>query len=704
MHKIHALGRWLAACWQAPRLRLLTAFVAFILVQLALWRMVFALWFHGMAVPAPLGDLARAFILGLRFDLRLSLIVVAPLALLFVLPRRLTPPGHRLARMVCVVWLALASTLIALIALADLGHYAYLGSRLNASVLRFVEDAGIAATMVWESYPVLWGLFGLLILATGAGLLVAWLLGRAARWRDPGTVWRWPGAVGAGTLLVLLGGLGIYGKVILYPLRWSEAFTCDNPYVVGLGLNPALFFVDTLKVRQVHYDLAAVQKGYPLMARRLGLPSPTPPAQGPDYARHVPAKPRARPCNVIVVLLETQANYWLGSAGNPLDPTPHLDAILAESVACTRAYAPAYGTARSVWALFTGIPDVSIWRTASRNPLIANQHSLATAFAGYDHFYFLGGSANWANIRGLMQASQPGLKIYEEGDYPNDPRVDVWGVSDLAMLRRAEGVLAARDGSRPFFAFLQTAGNHRPYTIPDDNAGFVRKDAPPDRLLAAGFSSVEQYNAVRLIDHFIGVWSAELRRSPFFQDTIVVLFGDHGTGGPKTPSMGGDFEMGLTHLRAPIAIWAPGLGLKPQRIDAPVSLVDILPTVAALAGVEHVNTTLGQDLLAPDFDPDRGVFLLIDEDRPRIGLMDRRFLYAVDGDGSRPVLNDRNAPDVGADASAAHPQEAARLRERLQANYQTAQYMLEHNPPRAHAPGGVTASGTAAPGAAAGTP
>ena len=396
----------------------------------------------------------------------------------------------------------------------------------------------------------------------------------------------------------------------------------------------------------------------------------------------------------------------MGAAGNPLDPTPHLDAILRESVSCTRAYAAAYGTARSVWGLFTGIPDVSLWRTASRNPLIANQHSLATAFAGYEHFYFLGGSANWANIRGLMQSSQPGLRIFEEGDYPGEQVIDVWGVSDLAMLRRANGVLAARDPAVPFFAFLQTAGNHRPYTIPDQHAGFVLAQRPEADLTAAGFQSNAQYNAVRLIDHFIGIWKAEFLRSAYANNTIVVLFGDHGTSGPRTPSMGGDFEMGLTHLRVPIAIWAPGLGLTPRHIDAPVSLIDILPTVTALAGVEHVNTTLGHNFLDPEADPDRGVFMVVDEDRPRIGFLGRRFFYAIDADGSRPKLHDREAPDVAADALAANPAIAERMHRQLMACYQTAQFMLEHNAPRAHTapPTGLAAPAAPASRASADTP
>ena len=91
------------------------------------------------------------------------------------------------------------------------------------------------------------------------------------------------------------------------------------------------------------------------------------------------------------------------------------------------------------------------------------------AFKDHRKFYFLGGSASWANIRGLLANNIPGLEIYEEGSYTS-PRVDVWGISDLSLFEEANDVL--KNSDEPFFAIIQTSGNHRPYTIPEDNKGF----------------------------------------------------------------------------------------------------------------------------------------------------------------------------------------------------------------------------------------
>ena len=50
---------------------------------------------------------------------------------------------------------------------------------------------------------------------------------------------------------------------------------------------------------------------------------------------------------------------------------------------------PAYGTARGVWAVVTGIPDVEYPNTASRNPAAVDQHTIINDYKGYDKFYFI---------------------------------------------------------------------------------------------------------------------------------------------------------------------------------------------------------------------------------------------------------------------------------------------------------------------------
>ena len=65
----------------------------------------------------------------------------------------------------------------------DFAHYAYLEQRLNASVLNYLEDARISITMVWQSYPVIRIILGLIVVI----VFLTWLIRRSyyRRLRQP---------------------------------------------------------------------------------------------------------------------------------------------------------------------------------------------------------------------------------------------------------------------------------------------------------------------------------------------------------------------------------------------------------------------------------------------------------------------------------------------------------------------------------------
>ena len=108
----------------------------------------------GQTVHPDPGTLYETLYIGIKFDLRLALILSLPVFLLTWLPRYnvLTSLAVRkLARLYIVV--ALLITLLFYI--IDFGHYSYLGIRMNSTVLRFFEDLSISANMMWESYPVI---------------------------------------------------------------------------------------------------------------------------------------------------------------------------------------------------------------------------------------------------------------------------------------------------------------------------------------------------------------------------------------------------------------------------------------------------------------------------------------------------------------------------------------------------------------------
>ncbi len=91
-----------------------------------------------------------------------------------------------------------------------------------------------------------------------------------------------------------------------------------------------------------------------------------------------------------------------------------------------------------------------------------------------------------------------------------------------------------KDVTQPFFAVIQTSGNHRPYTIPDDNEGFEVWTAEdlPGEIQNYGFASIEELNSFRFMDHSIGHFIKIAKKEPYFDNTLFVFFGDHGIHAP----------------------------------------------------------------------------------------------------------------------------------------------------------------------------
>jgi phosphoglycerol transferase MdoB-like AlkP superfamily enzyme len=657
--------------------RFLFALVAINLLVFGAFRAAFWVAFRETLAGASGEDLLKAWYLGSKFDLRLALLVLLPLALFGWIPR-FDPARRRNARIVWLLYLAAAECVLLLLYFVDFGHYAWLRVRLNASLVDHLTPVRVAAQVAWETYPLVWA-FSALLVFTAAYLWIARFA--AGRTLTPGAapLARWPKRALIAALVVLYAA-GIYGKWSRYPLRWSEAYFSSNEAVAALALNPVLFLTDTAENRNQPYDADKVREHYAYTAALLGITSRDP--QKLDFARYVvpPHRPAAR-YNLVVIHLESLAAFKAGIFGNHMNATPALDAIAKQGLLFTNFFVPEVPTPRSVFEMLTGIPDVNGSTTASRNPLVVNQHTLVNALEGYEKYYFLGGSATWGNIRGLFTHNIPGLRVFEEGDY-DAPQVDGWGVSDVVLLDKAHATL--REEKKPFFAFIQTAGNHRPYGIPDEHPGFELAQADAAKLEENGFDSLAAFNGLRYLDFALGSYFAKAKESPYFQNTVFVMYGDHGN--PSTQQTPWQ-ELLLTGHHVPCVIYAPGL-VKPGRIDFTASLPDILPTSLGLIGVPYLNTALGRDLLS--FGPGDRHFSLIGTN----GVLDDEFYFRADP-GNPRLFAYRAQTGAAADVHERYPEKTAELQRLQEALYETAKYLLYHNPPRAHA--GQPAAGKADP-------
>ena len=523
-----------------------------------------------------------AFIMGLRYDARVVCVVGLFILLLCAIPL-LNPFRNNKARSFWNIFLPIVFLLMILVLAIDYYHFDYLHQRLNATVLNYLQDAGISFNMMWQSYPLLKISTGLILIFFLGRLLFSRLL---ARYQQQDSFYKRKGILSY-IVFFLLFGILVFGKIGQFPLRWSDAYTLSDDFKANLALNPFQSFLSTLSFRNSSYDPRKVKEAYPLMASYLDIKKPD--SLTLNYERSFTAtNTNAVKPNIVLVICESFSAYKSSMYNNPLNTTPYFAELCRNGVFFDRCFTPAYGTARGVWATITGIPDVESPKTASRNPNAVDQNTIINSFDGYTNFYFLGGSATWANIRGLLHNNIPGLKIYEQDDFKAG-QVDVWGISDKNLFLEANGIL--KNQARPFFAIIQTADNHRPYTIPAEDIGpFQKKTYPADSLKKYGFENNDQLNAFRYTDFTFQTFIEQARKESYFPNTIFVFVGDHGLRGRPGNLFPESFEkQGIHAEHVPLLFYSPGL-LTNRSYNNTCSQLDIMPSVAYLAKMPYRNS------------------------------------------------------------------------------------------------------------------
>lgn len=567
--------------------------------------------------PDDLGitDTLPSFLLGLRFDLRWISIVLLPIILASLLPH-LSPFYSELNKKIWTWYLAVMTFFIFFFFGADFGNFAYNRTRLNASALNFVEDAQISLSMLWQSYPIFWLLMALVI----AVIFIMWLYRRShiyvtSKTDGLGIPYRRRWFIAGAFILALF----IYGTLSTSPLSWNKAFIFQDNFKSYLALNPLQNFFTTLRFRKPVNNETKARSYFDEMKQLLQLP----PTETFGYRREIlpGSKSLESHPNVVLVLCESFSMYKSSMSGNPLNTTPYFNELTKEGIFFERCFTPHFSTARGLFATVTGIPDVQLSKFSTRVPESQEQHTIINNFEGYEKFYFLGGSPGFNNFVGLLK-NIDSLQMFTEGRFKSEP-MNVWGISDKNLFLEANEHFSRQE--KPFFAIIQTANNHRPFTIPKEDNDFEMLQVNEDTLELYGFETVEEFNAFRYADYCFKKFIDKAKEEKYFANTIFVFVGDHGVSGnalkvyPKVWT-----DQRLTDMHVPLLFYAPHL-LKPELRKETVSQVDVLPTVASMIHQPYINTTLGRNLLMPG--KQNNFAFIISHDEGKIGMVTDDYFF-----------------------------------------------------------------------------
>jgi phosphoglycerol transferase MdoB-like AlkP superfamily enzyme len=644
------------------------------LIIMSLLRIVFANYFSAPASAD--NNLTSSYILGFRYDLRYVTIVMM-ITLLFSYIKPLNPFDKKLGKQIGIITWMLFSSLLLFFYTADFIHYAYVHQRLNASILSYIDNPLISMQMMWQSYPIITIVVIFLIVEWVSYKFISSTYQLSDKYKKTGSQFK---NIITHTIFFIILLYAAIGNIIYkggqYPLRWSNAYSLGSDYKANVALNPMQSFFSTLQFRASKIDTDLIKNNYSVMSQYLNIPTYEQDAQNLQFARiHNPVNNNVEASkikNVVLVICESFSAYKSSMMGNPLNTTPYFNDMKKQGIYFNRAFSPAYGTARGVWAVLTGTPDVLEGKTSSRNPLAVDQHSIIADFKNYEKYYFLGGSASWANIRGVLTNNISDLKIFEQGSYQSS-EIDVWGISDKNLFLEANKTLSKN--TKPFFAIIQTADNHRPYTIPtEDLKVFVKKTVPKDSLLKFGFENNEEYNAFRYTDFCIEQFIEAAKKEKYFNETLFVFIGDHGIKGDAGTMLPKSFtEQGLTNMHVPLLFYAPSI-LQPKQYSIPVSQLDVLPSIASLCNIPYTNTTMGKNVFITVQQNDNAIFLY-DDFNQQIGVLNNEYYYGYKlKNPSKPIFESALNNEVVKNDSVQKQMDIL-----TKTIYETAKYMLKNN-------------------------
>jgi choline-sulfatase len=349
-----------------------------------------------------------------------------------------------------------------------------------------------------------------------------------------------------------------------------------------------------------------------------------------------------RPPNVLLVMVDQLAASWLPAYGHPVVQAPNLTALAGAGTVFDAAYCASPLCAPSRASLLTGrLPSrTRVYDNAAEMPasLPTVTHALraagyATALAGKMHF------VGPDQLHGFEERLTPdvypaGLDWTPDWRAPLDERLPWYhtmesvvspGVSAASMQVdyddevRFHAVRALFDHARrrpgePFFLVASFTSPHDPWELPrrywdryDPGAieppavgAIPLEEADPHSRRLRAMCGVDEaaltdeqvrrarhayFAAISYVDERIGEVLGALREAGLEDDTLVVFTADHGE---MLGERGLWFKMAFFEdsVRVPLVVRGPPeLVRAGARVAAPVSQLDLVPTLLELCGV-----------------------------------------------------------------------------------------------------------------------
>ena len=507
-----------------------------------------------------LADVWQVIWHGLSLDLSTSLYLLAVPFLLTIVSVWVKVPRWLFYGYNAIIGLAMALAFV-----ADTSLYPFWGFKLDASCMQYLDTPTEAMASVSAGYLVL---RGVAIVALAA--LVFGLYGKMENSERGGRL----GLRLIETLLYLLLIpmiiIGIRGGLDESTTNVGQVYYSQNQFLNHSAVNPVFSFLSSMEKTATYvpdYQFMDDEACEQLVDSLY-----------PTESIHVDTLLNTSRPNVVVILMESCGAIFTGLEGRA-DVMPRLEQLMQEGVSFDSCYANSWRTDRGTVCTYSGYPSFpvsSVMKMPSKSRLLPGLAKSLTA-EGYAASYFYGGDINFTNMRSYLIGTGFQQLTWKKDFTADEQKSAEWGVRDDIMFSAVSRQIADYDAKQqPFFIGFSTLSSHEPWDVP------VKKF--DDEVL----------NAFYYLDHCIGTFVDALRKTPSWENLLVVLLPDHGIDykevGAEDPR----------HDHIPM-VWTGGAVKAPRRIKSVCNQTDLPATLLGQMNMSHADYRYSRDVMSSNY-------------------------------------------------------------------------------------------------------
>lgn len=459
----------------------------------------------------------------------------------------------------------IASLLVSITFVVDMGLYPFWGFKLDASVFLYLDSPEEAMASVSVGFVAIRVLAMVLVAA-----LYAWILTKITPQKLEAVKKK---VSGTGVMLLLTGFLFIIirGGVTESTSNVGQAYFSNNQFLNHSAVNPCFSLLSSMgksKDFASEFDFFAEEERASLFD---GL---YPVTDGDSIVEVLNTK---KP-NVLLIMMEGFGGVFIEPLGGLSDVAPNLNRLSQEGVFFTNCYANSFRTDRgTVCTLsgYLGLPTASVMKIPAKSrtlPAISEE----LVKAGYQTDFLYGGDINFTNMKSYL-LSKGYQNLTADTDFSlAEQASNVWGVNDditadwlLSQLKeRKEG---------PWFTTYLTLSSHEPFDVPYNR---LEEKIP---------------NAFAYTDECLGKLIEGLKQSEVWEDLLIVCIPDHGFCYPQ-----GSVDRGGEYSKIPM-LWLGGAVKQPIKVDKIMNQADMAATLLAQLGLDHSMFTFSRNVLGSDY-------------------------------------------------------------------------------------------------------